>query len=41
MTDKIQDNDQKESLIGLPEEPYLNDKGEVEFIWKEKPLKPG
>jgi len=28
-------------LTGQPDEPYYNEKGEVDFVWKEKPLKPG
>jgi len=41
MTDKLQNNDGKEFLYGLPDEPEYNEKGELLFTWKEKPVKPG
>jgi len=41
MTDKLQNNDGKEFLYGLPDEPEYNEKGELVFNWKEKPVKPG
>lgn len=41
MTDKIQNSDQKDFLYGIEDEVYHNEKGEVDFVWKEKPLKPG
>jgi len=42
MTDKVPTDQNNEGhLLGIPDEPYYNEKGEVDFVWKEKPVKPG